>query len=51
MIAVDAQVLIELLGNEPDRADAAEQCVRDALGRGPVVVCDVVVSELTAAWP
>lgn len=49
MIAVDTQVLIELLGNEPDRADAAEQCVRDALGRGPVVVCDVVVSELTAA--
>src|SRR5690606_17399403 len=25
-----------------------EQCVRDALGKGPVVLCDVVVSEITA---
>ena len=47
MIAVDTNVLIDLLG-EDVRADAAESCVRDALMLGPVVVCDVVVSEITA---
>lgn len=47
MIAVDTNVLIDLLG-EDARADAAESCVRDALMLGPVVICDVVVSEITA---
>lgn len=47
MIALDTNVLIDLLGDDP-RADAAECCVRDALMLGPVVVCDVVVSEITA---
>src|SRR5690554_7268589 len=48
MIAIDSSVLIDLLGDDPAMADAAEQCVRDALARGPVVLCDVVVSEITA---
>ncbi len=47
MIALDTNVLIDLLGDDPC-ADAAESCVRDALMLGPVVVCDVVVSEITA---
>ena len=47
MIAIDSSVLIDLLG-EDAMADAAEACVRDALARGPVVLCDVVVSEITA---
>ena len=47
MIAIDTSVLIDLLG-EDVRAGAAEGCVRDALMLGPVVVCDVVVSEITA---
>jgi hypothetical protein len=47
MIAVDTSVLIDLLGDDP-RADAAEACLRLALSSGPVVVCDVVVSEVTA---
>ena len=47
MIAVDTSVLIDLLG-EDARADAAEACLRMALGSGPVVVCEVVVSEVTA---
>jgi predicted nucleic acid-binding protein len=47
MIAIDTSVLIDLLGDDA-RADAAERCVRDALARGPVVLCDVVVSEITA---
>ncbi len=47
-VAVDSSVLIDLLGDE-GRADAAEACLRLALGEGPVVACDVVLSEVTAA--
>ena len=47
MIAVDTSVLVDLLGGDA-RADAAEACLRLALGQGPVVACAVVVSELTA---
>jgi len=47
MIAVDTNILIDLLGEDP-RADAAEACLRLALSAGPVVVCDVVLSEVTA---
>jgi predicted nucleic acid-binding protein len=47
VIAVDSSVLIDLLGDDV-RAEAAEESVRQALARGPVVVCDVVVSEVVA---
>jgi predicted nucleic acid-binding protein len=47
MIAVDTSVLIDLLGDDP-QADTAEAALRLALSSGPVVVCDVVVTELTA---
>ena len=47
MIALDTNVLIDLLGDDA-RADEAECCVRDALTQGSVVVCDVVVIEITA---
>jgi predicted nucleic acid-binding protein len=47
MIAVDSSVLLELLGDGDD-AEAAEDAVRQALARGPVVVCDVVVGEVVA---
>ena len=47
MIALDTNVLIDLLGDDP-RADAAEAALRLALTNGPVVVCDVVLSEVTA---
>ena len=47
MIAVDTSVLIDLLG-EAAAADEAEACLREALAHGPVVLCEVVVSEITA---
>lgn len=31
-------------------ADAAEVALRDALGRGPVAVCDVVVAEVCSSF-
>jgi len=45
VIAIDSSVLIDLLGDDV-RAEAAEDSVRQALVRGPVVVCDVVVAEV-----
>ena len=47
MIALDTDVLIDLLGDDP-RADATEAALRLALTNGPVVVCDVVLSKVTA---
>ena len=48
MIAVDAPVLVELLANGP-RADAAEACLRQALGSGRVVVCDAALAGVCAS--
>ncbi len=47
MIAIDSSVLIDLLGGDAG-AEAAENSLRQALTKGPVVVCDVVVSEVVA---
>ncbi|HMM84092.1 MAG: type II toxin-antitoxin system VapC family toxin [Gammaproteobacteria bacterium] len=47
MVAVDSCILIDLLGGDA-RAQVAEQALRDALSRGPVVVCDVVVGEVVS---
>ena len=47
MIAVDSSVLIDLLGDDA-RAEGAEDSVRQALMRGPVVVCDVVMAEVVS---
>ena len=47
MIAVDSSVVVDLLGIDA-RADAAEDALRRALALGPVVICDVVVSEVVA---
>ena len=48
MIAVDAPVLVELLTDGP-RADAAEACLRQALGSGRVVVCDAALAAVCAS--
>jgi predicted nucleic acid-binding protein len=48
MIAVEAPVLVELLVDGP-RADAVESSLRQALGGGRVVVCDVALAQVSAA--
>lgn len=48
MIAIDSSVLIDLLADGP-QADAAEACLRQCLGVGPVVVCDVALAEVCSA--
>jgi len=47
VIAIDTSVLIDLLGDDV-RASAAEDALRAALASGPVVACEVVVSEVVA---
>ncbi len=47
MIAIDTSVLIDLLGDDA-RASAAEDALRSALAQGPVVACEVVLSEVVA---
>jgi predicted nucleic acid-binding protein len=48
MIALDSNVLIDLIGDDPQRADASDAALRQALSSGPVVVCEVVVAEIVA---
>jgi predicted nucleic acid-binding protein len=49
MIAIDSSVLVDLLADDPATSDSAEASLRQALSAGPVVVCDVVVTEITTA--
>jgi predicted nucleic acid-binding protein len=46
VIALDSNVLIDFIGNDPSAADAADSALRRALAGGPVVVCDVVLAEI-----
>ena len=47
MIAVDTSVLVDYIGDGP-AAEAAEDALRAALSAGPVVACEIVVSEVVA---
>jgi len=47
MIAVDRSVLVDFIGDGTDAA-AAEQALRMALAAGPVVACEVVITEVVA---
>ena len=47
MIAVDTSVLVDYIGDGP-AAEAAEDALRAALSAGPVVACEVVISEVVA---
>lgn len=49
MIAIDSSVIIDLLSNDPTTAEGAEASLRHCLSIGPVVVCDVVLAEVTTA--
>jgi predicted nucleic acid-binding protein len=49
VIAIDSSVIIDLLSDEPAAAEGAEASLRQSLSIGPVVVCDVVLAEITTA--
>jgi predicted nucleic acid-binding protein len=48
VIALDSSVLVDILTDQPDSA-ASDQALRTALGAGPVVACDVVISEVCSS--
>jgi predicted nucleic acid-binding protein len=48
MIAVDSNVLIDLIGDTPDLSLSAADALRLALSLGPVVACEVAVAEVVA---
>jgi predicted nucleic acid-binding protein len=48
MIAVDSNLLIDILGDDERAGDAADHTLGSALAMGPVVACDVVVAEVVA---
>ncbi|MDE2095236.1 MAG: type II toxin-antitoxin system VapC family toxin [Burkholderiales bacterium] len=49
MIAIDSSVIIDLLADDARTAEGAEASLRQSLTNGPVVVCDVVLAEVTTA--
>ena len=49
MITIDSSVIIDLLSNDAGTAEGAEASLRQSLSAGPVVVCDVVLAEITTA--
>ena len=49
MIAIDSSVIVDLLSGADAAAASAEASIRQALAIGPVVVCDVVLAEITTA--
>lgn len=49
MIAIDSSVIIDLLAGEAGTAEGAEAALRHSLSTGPVVLCDVVLAEVTTA--
>jgi predicted nucleic acid-binding protein len=48
VIALDSSVLVDILTDQPDSA-ASDQALRSALATGPVVACDVVISEVCSS--
>ncbi len=49
MIAIDSSVIVDLLSGSDIEAEPAEISLRQSLSIGPVVVCDVVLAEVTTA--
>jgi predicted nucleic acid-binding protein len=49
VIAIDSSVIVDLLSNDPAAAEGAEASLRQCLSIGPVVVCDIVLAEITTA--
>ena len=49
MIAIDSSVIVDLLSGSNTAAEPAEISLRASLSIGPVVVCDIVLAEITTA--
>jgi predicted nucleic acid-binding protein len=49
--AVDTNVLLDVFTNDPERAEASANLLRQCIAQGQLVVCDIVWAELAAAFP
>ncbi|MES2209784.1 MAG: type II toxin-antitoxin system VapC family toxin [Chloroflexota bacterium] len=49
--AVDSNVLIDVLGGDPQFGPASRSALRSCLNEGIVIACDVVWAEIIAAFP
>ncbi len=48
--AVDTNVLLDVFTNDPEHAAASANLLRECIGQGQLIVCDVVWAELAAAF-
>lgn len=49
--AVDTNVLLDVFANDSEHAEASANLLRQCIGQGQLVVCDIVWAELAAAFP
>ena len=50
-VAVDTSVLLDVLGADPEFGERSRTALRKAWSDGAVVVCDVVLAEISAFFP
>ena len=49
--AVDSSVLLDVLTDDPEYADASEEALRRARQEGAMVLCETVLAEITPVLP
>jgi len=47
--AVDSSVILDVLTEDPDHADASEACLRQASAEGKLIICECVLAEIYPA--
>jgi len=50
-VAVDTSVLLDVLGADPEFGERSRTALKKAWTGGPVVVCEVVLAEVSAFFP
>ena len=50
-VAVDTSVLLDVLGADPEFGERSRVALKKVWTSGPVVVCDVVLAEVSAFFP
>ena len=48
--ALDSSVILDVVTNDPQWADASERAIKEAYSLGQLVVCECVIAEITPAF-
>jgi predicted nucleic acid-binding protein len=48
--ALDSSVILDVVANDPQWADASERAIKEAYSLGQLVVCECVIAEITPAF-